>query len=63
MKGGGVGGGGGSPVNPQVSNCPENDRADEDEIAREDYQDYWISRREALGPAFGSFPSWSYKTP
>ena len=26
-------------------------------------EEIWISRREALGPAYASFPSWSFKTP
>ena len=34
-----------------------------DEKECEDTEDYWITRTEALGPAFSSFPSWSFKTP
>ena len=38
---------------------------DEAKVDREDCQDYWISRRDALGlgSAFPSFPAWSFKTP
>ena len=38
---------------------------DEDRVDRYDCQDYWISRRDALGlgSAFSSFPAWSFKTP
>ena len=37
---------------------------DEDKVDREDCQDYWISRRDALGlaSAFPSFPAWSFNS-
>ena len=33
------------------------------DVEHEDAEDVWITRREALGPALASFPSWSFKTP
>ena len=32
------------------------------DVGHQDAEDVWITRREALGPAFASFPSWSFKT-
>ena len=47
---------------PSLDTTKENGNQVND-AEHEDAEDVWITRREALGPALASFPSWSFKTP
>ena len=52
---------------PEVTNVSNGQTVSEDGnpngLEMENSEELWISRKEALGPAYASFPSWSFKTP